>query len=171
MSPLTALALAALLIMPIPAMAQTQDFLATARQSLADKSQKSTLTTQVVTFVSAKATGFGMYETRGSNVFKPGEPLLFYIEPLGYKFKTVGDTSTFGIAMDIELVSSSGTSLYRQDDFMNQGFKSHHMNQELMLNGTVTLDGASPGDYVMVLTLHDKIGEGSSTAKLPFVIR
>src|SRR5918999_294858 len=43
------------------------------------------------TFVSSEPGGYGIYEDRKSNVFKPGETFLLYIEPLGYTYGTVTD--------------------------------------------------------------------------------
>ena len=43
------------------------------------------------TFVSSEPGGYGIYEERKSNVFKPGETFLLYVEPLGYTYGTVTD--------------------------------------------------------------------------------
>ena len=43
------------------------------------------------TFVSSEPGGYGMYEDRKSNVFKPGETFLLYVEPVGYTYDTVTD--------------------------------------------------------------------------------
>jgi hypothetical protein len=43
------------------------------------------------TFVSSDPGGYGMYEDRKSNVFKPGETFLLYVEPVGYAYGTVTD--------------------------------------------------------------------------------
>jgi len=192
MTRILALALTALLAVPLAASAQgdaknvakqgvsgglvggkgeANDAVAEARRALVDASQKSSLTMPVVLFVKSKATGFGMYDARGSDIFKPGEKLSFYVEPQGYKFKTTGDTVSFGIAMDIALTSPAGEILYHQDNFLNQDFTSHHANEELMLNGDLDINGAKPGDYVLELTLHDKLASGTASAKLPFTIR
>ena len=42
-------------------------------------------------FVSSEPGGFGIYEDRKSNIFKPGETFLLYVEPLGYTYATVTD--------------------------------------------------------------------------------
>jgi hypothetical protein len=43
------------------------------------------------TFVSSEPGGYGIYEERKCNVFKPGETFLLYVEPLGYTYGTVTD--------------------------------------------------------------------------------
>jgi hypothetical protein len=147
-----ALTLSALLAMPILAHAES-------------------LTMPIALFVKSKATGFGMYQPRDSNIFKPGDPLIFYVEPQGYTFKTAGDISTFGVFMDLDILSQSGASLASQKHFADNEFTSHHLNRELNLDGTVNLTGAPPGNYLLVLTLHDKLGGSSAVTKLPFIIQ
>src|SRR5919112_1000060 len=44
------------------------------------------------TFVSSDPGGYGMYEDRKSNIFKPGETFLLYVEPVGYTYGTVTDS-------------------------------------------------------------------------------
>ena len=44
------------------------------------------------TFVSSEPGGYGMYEDRKSNIFKPGETFLLYVEPVGYTYGTVTDS-------------------------------------------------------------------------------
>jgi len=137
----------------------------------ADAADASALSMPVAIFVEAKANGFGMYQPRGSNVFKPGEKLRFYIEPQGYQYSTEGKTVVFGVMMDLKLMTPQGDVLFRKDGFLNQSFASHHENKELMLNGDLDITGADAGSYVIVLTLHDKVSSSVATAKLPFTIR
>jgi len=131
----------------------------------------SALSMPVALFVDAKASGFGMYQPRGSNVFKPGEKLRFYVEPQGYQYSTDGKTVVFGVVMDLKLTTPKGDVLFRKDGFLDQSFASHHENKELMLNGDLDITGADAGSYVIVLTLHDKVSSSVATAKLPFTIR
>lgn len=162
--------LAALLALPIAAHAQTTLSAAT-KQAFLSAASATKLAMPVALFVVAKAEGYGMYDARPTNVFKPGEPLVFYIEPEGYGFRTTGDVSQFGVTMDIELRADSGVVLYRKDAFLDQDFTSHHANQEFMLNGNVNINGADTGKYLLVLTLHDKIGAATATTNLPFTIQ
>ena len=122
-------------------------------------------------FVTAQATGFGMYAPRNSTAFEPGEKLRFYIEPQGYTFQQSGDQFSFGVILDLVLKSKAGDVLYRKDAFLKQDFLSHHKNRELMLNGDLNINGAPSGEYVLVLTLHDIAEPGAATAELPFTIR
>jgi hypothetical protein len=141
----------------------------TSRKAAADDA--SALSMPVAIFVDAKASGFGMYEPRGSNVFRPGEKLRFYVEPQGYQYSTEGKTVVFGVVMDLKLITPQGDVLFRKDGFLDQSFASHHENKELMLNGDLDITGADAGSYLIVLTLHDKMSSNVATTKLPFTIR
>ena len=53
--------------------------------------QKTPLTFRHAVFVSGRPKGFGQFVERKSNVFKPGEKLVAYVEPVGYGWKDIGD--------------------------------------------------------------------------------
>jgi hypothetical protein len=44
------------------------------------------------TFISSEPGAYGMYDARKSNIFKPGETSLLYVEPVGYTYGTVTDS-------------------------------------------------------------------------------
>ena len=130
---------------------------------------KTPLSLPVVLFVKDKATGYGMYEPRGSNHFKVGEPLKFYIEPLGYKFKHNGDRVTFGVSADLR-ITQNGETLFSKDNFLDIDFDSHHDNAELMLNGSLDLTGASAGNYAIELSVRDHSSSDIAHVSLPFTL-
>jgi hypothetical protein len=149
--------------------AQSVEAVVAADKALKDALQKTPLSLPVVLFVKDKASGFGMYEARGSNHFKVGEPLKFYIEPLGYKYKRSGDLVTFGVSMDLRLVQK-GEALFAKDNFLDVNFESHHDNAEVMLNGSLDLTGAPAGDYRIELSVRDHGSSDIAHASLPFTI-
>src|ERR1700716_3315816 len=65
--------------------------------------QRTPLTVRRALFVVEHATGFGMYTQRQSNVFKPGEELIAYAEPVGYGWKPKG-TGLFEFGFDVGFV-------------------------------------------------------------------
>ena len=153
----------------LPAQSQSADAVAAAEKAFKAALAKTPLTLPVVVFVKDKATGYGMYEARGTNHFKVGEPLKFYIEPLGYKFKHNGDRVSFGVSMDLR-ITQNGETLFTKDNFLDVDFDSHHDNAELMLNGSLDLTGASPGNYAIELSVRDHSSSDIAHASLPFTI-
>lgn len=120
--------------------------------------------------VQEPAKGYGLYEPRSSNAYKPGEKMYIYAEPAAYGFKRSGDRYEFGFAVDFSVATEEGKILGGQKDFGSFSFNSRVANTETMLNVTLTISGLDPGRYVLELTIHDKIGGGMVTRTLPFAI-
>ena len=114
------------------------------------------------TFVFADPGGYGMYEDRKSNVFKPGETFLLYVEPVGYTYGTVTDSDgnrlySMNFTLDFLISDKNGTVLTGQQDIPISNLVSHHQNKELIL--TISLDQSSPfppGDYVITYRVTDE---------------
>jgi hypothetical protein len=122
--------------------------------------------------VSRKAEAFGDYEARPSSVFKPGEALITYVEPVGYGWVPVGtDLHRLGVTVDFEITTPAGKVLGGQNGFLDYGLTSHARVLELFINLTLTLDEIAQGDYVLVFTLHDKASGRSARVPQPFTIK
>ena len=114
------------------------------------------------TFVSSEPGGYGMYGARKSNVFKPGETFLLYVEPVGYTYGTVTDEDgttlyTMNFTLDFLISDKNGTVLGGQQDVPISNVVSHHQNKELIL--TISIDQSSPfppGDYVITYEVTDE---------------
>ena len=113
------------------------------------------------TFVSSEPGGYGMYDARKSNVFKPGETFLLYVEPVGYTYGTVTDEDgtrlyTMNFTLDFIISDKNGTVLGGQEDIPISNVVSHHQNKELILD--ISIDQSSPfppGDYVITYRVTD----------------
>ncbi|MER2266018.1 hypothetical protein [Methylobacterium oxalidis] len=122
-------------------------------------------------FVSRKAALYGDYERRPSNVFAPGEPLITYVEPVGFGYRKAGDTYTFEGTIDFAIKKRSGEVLGEQKAFQAYSLSTHARAREFFLNLTVSLSGAPPGDYVLVFTLNDTVRRASTEVEQPFTIQ
>jgi len=122
-------------------------------------------------FVAQHPDGFGQYTTRGSNVFKPGEKLVAYAEPVGYGWKELGDGRyEFGFVVDFTVKTPDGDVLAGKDDFARLAEQSHTRNREFMVVLTLNVSGAPAGDYVLRYTLRDIAGPKMVSFDLPFRI-
>jgi hypothetical protein len=114
------------------------------------------------TFVSSEPGGYGMYDARKSNVFKPGETFLLYVEPVGYTYGTITDEDgtrlyTMNFTLGFLISDKNGTVLGGQKDIPISNLVSYHQNKELILN--VSIDQSSPfppGDYVITYRVTDE---------------
>ena len=151
--------------------AAAQDAVATAQAALVDALDHVPLSLPVVAFVTEQASGYGMYQLRGDNRFKPGEAMHVYVEPLAFKAKLDGAEWNFGVTVDFAVLSKAGDTLVTREKFLDAAFHSHRRNTELMLNTTVSLESAPPGDYQLELTVHDKNSTDVARARLPVSIQ
>ena len=139
--------------------------------SLLEAWEKTPLTVRRTLFVAGHPQGFGLYQERASNVFKPGEALVTYAEPVGYGAKDAGNgLLEFGFAVDFLIKSPDGQILTGQQDFARLTQQSHVRNLEFMLLLTLNVTGAPAGDYVVEYKLRDISGDKSTSFELPFKI-
>ena len=159
----------ACLLASVPALAETPEPVRIAQEALQQALSRTPMSLAVATFVRADADGFGMYQERGNNRFAKGEKLSIYMEPLGFKYKPDGDMITFGFTVDFSILKGDSI-LGGKEKFLDQTFRSHHANDEIMLNTSINLTGAPAGDYEVELVVHDKSSQDSAHVRLPFTI-
>ena len=129
------------------------------------------LTLRRVQFIAEPPKGFGLYKPRGGNVFRRGEPLVVYAEPIGLGWKPEGGTNRAVVATDFEIRTPDGKILGGQKDFGRFEFVSHDRNHEIMTHLTIRLSGAPPGRYVFGATYRDAVSGKAATLELPFEIQ
>ncbi|HEY8565711.1 MAG TPA: hypothetical protein VIL65_09440 [Beijerinckiaceae bacterium] len=170
----TALACLALAGMPIvsgPAAAQTLQEVEARQQAVVEAWEKTPLTARRAVFVTAPATIYGAFQERPSNTFKSGEPLYSYVEPVGYAWKSLGNGEyAFGLTVDFTIKRPNGQVLGGQEKFLNYAQTSRYRNQEVMVNLTLTISGAPPGDYIVTYTMRDANSAKTATIEQPFKI-
>jgi hypothetical protein len=133
--------------------------------------EKTPLTVHRSVFINGDPAAFGMYIERTPHVFKPGEPILIYAEPIGYRWKDEGDgTFAFGISADVLILNKDKKVIGGKEDVFRKVYRSHVRNKELMLTIHLNLTGAPAGNYVAEYRLHDLMSEQATTAELPFTI-
>ena len=163
--------LACLLSLPGGSFAQSLQELDKRDAALTEAWEKMPLTVRRAVFETQRAEGFGQYQERSSNVFKPGEKLIAYVEPVGYGWKEATPGSfEFGFNVDFLIKSPDGKVLTGQENFANLALKSRARAREFMLNLTMNVSGAPPGDYVLEYKLRDITGDKSAVVDLPFKI-
>jgi hypothetical protein len=142
------------------------------RGAVALADARSPLAFRKIVFVSEGPTGFGVYKEHAGNVFKPGEPLIVYAEPLGMGWAPQdGGLFHSALSADFEIRSPEGRILTGKRDFGHFEFVSHEQNKEIRTDVTINLTGATAGKYVLGLTYHDGATGKSAKFDLPFEIR
>lgn len=166
-----AMLLIGLVLLPGPVWAQTISEIDQRDAAVYEAWAKTPLTVRTAVFVANHPDGFGLYTPRANNVFKPGEKLVAYAEPVGYGWKQEGGGMyKFGFDVDFLIKSTDGKVLGGQQNFAKLGRESRVRNREFMLTLTMSVSGAEPGDYVLEYVLHDIASDKTATIDLPFKI-
>lgn len=162
--------LAAILAGVAPAGAQTLRDIEAREAELNAAWEKTPLTVRRVMFVTEKPALFGGYTERPTNVFKPGEIILTYIEPIGFSWTPGQGGFGFGVVVDFRVKTQDGKILGGQEKLLTLAQASRSKVHELMINIDLTLTGAEPGDYVLEYTLHDPGNGRTATTEQAFRI-
>ena len=119
------------------------------------------------TFVVSDPLGFGVYDEKISNTFRPGEELILYIEPAGFEYDTISDDgnktlNTIEFSADFTISDTVGNVLTGQQGLVVDKIISHHQNKEVFIPFTITQTTPfPPGNYVITYTIHD-VNSGKS---------
>jgi hypothetical protein len=104
--------------------------------------------------------GYGVYLTHPP-VFKPGETMVLYVEPVGYSFKPIIDEqgnalNQINLTADITIAGRNGTQLASIKDIPVGLITSHNKNTEIFLTLKVTQSSPFPvGNYKIIYTVKD----------------
>lgn len=123
-------------------------------------------------FVASAPVGYAMYEPKPQPVFKPGEALVSYVEPIGLTWKpaaAAGKLETH-FTVDLDILSASGEVLANQKAFGNFTFTSFLRNQEIYATLTTDVSGAAAGDYVLRFHFNDLNSGKSASVDQKFTI-
>ncbi|AFU60092.1 hypothetical protein Ngar_c31760 [Candidatus Nitrososphaera gargensis Ga9.2] len=108
------------------------------------------------------AAGYGVYQEHG-NVFRPGETMVLYVEPVGFDHEQVIDEEgntlyLMNMTADYVIASGNGTELQVIEDIPVGSIVSHRSNMELFLELTLTQASPFPvGDYLITYVVTDEV--------------
>lgn len=123
-------------------------------------------------FVTEKPKAYGAYAAKPDAVFKPGEPLITYVELIGLNWKPMGDgleKSSFSV--DFEISEAGGKVLASQKKFGEFTFTGLERNQEMFTHLTLDITGAEPGDYVLKYTINDNVSSHFAAFEQNFTVK
>jgi hypothetical protein len=109
-----------------------------------------------------------------ANVFRPGENIVLYVEPVGFGHQPIADSTNIpeggnstavpgtvyliNMTADIIISDSAGTVLQTLENLPTESFISHEQNTEFSLTLTVSQSQPFPeGDYILTYVVHDQV--------------
>jgi len=119
--------------------------------------------------VQEEATGYGSYVERPNNVYKSGDIVRLYLEPIGFTQTQKDNQYVIGLAADFTIGRKDGTIITGKENFGKWELKSRHFTTQFNMNINYNITGVSPGDYVLKTILRDL--EGSKTAVISTLVR
>jgi hypothetical protein len=122
-------------------------------------------------FVTGSPGGFGVYDPRPDNVFKQGEKLVIYVEPVGFKWEAKDDLNHALLVADLVLKDAEGTVVAQQEGVGTFTFDSRDHNMEVIAALTIDFTDGPVGKYAAELKFTDKVGDKSASFELPFEIK
>ncbi len=134
------------------------------RQAISDFSESLPFSLGKAVFVKSEPVGYAMYEPRADAVFKPGESLVSYVEPIGLSWKqsTVQGKIETRFTVDFEILNPAGDVLAGQKAFGDFTFTGFFRNQEIYSTLSIDVSGAPAGDYILRFHFND-INSGKTT--------
>lgn len=122
-------------------------------------------------FVTKAPDGFGIYDARPDAVFKPGEKLFIYVEPVGFTWEEKDGLNHAQLVADLVLKDGEGTVVGEQEGFGTFTFDSREENMEVITSLTIDFTEAPVGKYAAELKFTDTLGDKSASFELPFEIK
>jgi hypothetical protein len=122
-------------------------------------------------FVTSKADGYGVYYVRPQAVFGANEPLVIYLEPVGFEWAERNGRYESLLTIDLELFGPDGASIVESKGFGRLEFSSRVPNTEYMTNLTLKPGGLPPARYVLEISANDEYGGAVARTRLPFEVR
>lgn len=142
------------------------------REAVAAAWKRLPFTAIEVHLVAAPPTGFGEYIPRVDNVYRPSEPLILYMEPVGFGVKRDKGKGAYiyNLTADFNLVDAWGHVVSGRRQFGRFEGESRHFPSRLPLTFTYSLSGLPPGEYRLETVLRDAIKKKSYTVVTPIRI-
>ncbi|MBP1881956.1 hypothetical protein [Sinorhizobium mexicanum] len=144
----------------------------TLRQAVSDFSQTLPFAIGKAVFVTAEPAGYAMYEPKTDPIFKTGEAIVSYVEPVGLTWKeaSVKGKIQTRFTVDFDILNPKGEILASQKAFGDFTFTGYLRNQEIYSTLTIDVTGAPAGDYVLRFHFNDINSGKSATVDQPFKI-
>jgi hypothetical protein len=112
------------------------------------------------------AAAYGIYEEHdnsNNNIFRPGETIVLYIEPVAFGHRQILDDQgniqyLMNFTADFLIADANGNELLTFEDVPLGSIISYRQNTELFLELTITQDQPFPvGDYIITYIIHDQV--------------
>lgn len=121
--------------------------------------------------ITQQASGWRRYAARKAPVFKAGEPIQFYAEPVALGWSGAsGRGFKFELHIDAEIRTLDGRTVWGQRDFGRLARDSEAADPNTYITGAVAVQGLTPGVYVLAIRLRDPSNQRFAETETAFAI-
>jgi hypothetical protein len=131
--------------------------------------EESPLQLRTIAFVDG-VEGYGNYTPRDGTVFRNGDTLRLYFEPVGYAFAEDGAGVRAAIAIDVEIRTPGGLILATAENFATLEWKGLTPMREVQATIETKVPFLKAGEYLLLLTLRDTNSDKTADVTLPFSV-
>jgi hypothetical protein len=104
-----------------------------------------------------RSAGFGLYNPRPDTRYGQGEPVMIYVEPVGFGYGAGGEgIYLVGFYVDLQVLGADGNELANAVNITQLDHATRARVQEFGTDVIYNFDGLKPGKYRLVTTLRDK---------------
>lgn len=120
--------------------------------------------------ISQAASGWRQFLPRLAPVFKTGEAIQFYAEPVSLGWRSTASGFRFELHVDVEIRTTDGRMLWGQKDYGRLVRDSESADPNTYITGAVAVEGLQPGVYVLGIRLRDPSNRISAESETMFAI-
>ena len=129
------------------------------------------MTARRVVLVREKPPYYGAYNPRADNIFRRDEPILVYLEPIGYTVLTdEHGLFHFALTADFAFHSEEGEILGAGENVSRWKVSTREVMTEFHIVFTYTGASLTPGKYVIDTVVRDVNSEKKLRIRLPIVV-
>ncbi len=128
---------------------------------------KAPLTCPVYLFVDEEPEAFRVYRKRPSQTFVQGETMYVYAEPKNYTILKEDDVYHVYLTIGYAVYDKDGNYLGGEDPWQDFRYLSHAPLFGFFFSLSFSFD-IKPGEYVLEVTVQDRLSDKKTSFKLPF---
>lgn len=107
---------------------------------------------------------------RANAAFNPGEPLVVYLEPVGYGYRAAGDQNGIDLGIGLAIENATGQVLSEAPDLFSFTREVAGKRRDIGLTVAFKVPALYPADYKAIFTVRDRNSDKSGTLEMPFTI-
>ncbi len=142
------------------------------KRAVAEAWKRLPFTVLNVHLLAAPPADYGRFIPRVDNVYRASEPLILYMEPVGFTVKRDEKQGVyaFNLTADFNMVDAWGRVVAGRRGFGRFEEKTRRFPDHFFLTFTYSISGLPPGEYRVETVLHDKLSNRSHIVATPIRI-